>query len=158
MESRKISFAEEPSTVPNKATGSAPETPNNRPRGHSSIKDDNQAVRLAGLYIQDAMDGVFRVHSYGTPGSRWAHTAYDFLQRAHITSLTVLIWLAITFYEKPQWCITGELEGICENQRGKHSDYPTMGTPFISRWTGLGLEIPCLCILALECGLNYACH
>eukprot|EP00935_MAST-01C_sp_MAST-1C-sp1_P001596 g1596.t1 len=106
-------------------------------------------IERAAFYIQDAFDGINRVHPLQTPFARRCYFAYLSVEPllGHVPSLLILL----TFFEKPHWCY-GEGEGRCGNPQ-----YPTFSLPFFSRNAGLAVETVLLLLLVLELVLKILC-
>ena len=106
---------------------------------------EDDAVSRAALYIQDALDGVERLHPREGRIARSAHITQLALAYPKIVVLLVLVGLV--FFETPVWAA-----GILPLSA---DDYPMSGLPLLCRWWGAGCEAACLVPLLCELGLRF---
>ena len=106
---------------------------------------EDDAVSRAALYIQDALDGVERLHPREGRIARLAHVTQLALAYPKIVALLALVGLA--FFETPVWAA-----GIVPLSA---DDYPMSGLPLLCRWWGAGCEAACLVPLLCELGLRF---
>ena len=125
-----------------------PETPEARRSSAEPVGEDEEHWRLdqACWHIQDAMDGVRRVHPQRAGRARLAYTLH--VQLMPCLPYVAAAYLGISFFEAPQWCVAIKEDGgpdLCDDPR-----YPSFDMPHLPFRLNLALELLCLLPLGLD--------
>jgi hypothetical protein len=104
----------------------------------------------AACYVQDAFDGVERVHPIELrPSVRWAQLLH--LRAAPLFPYTRLAYVLLTLFEVPWWA-SGR---TVPDDQLKLEHFPTSGLPFVPYQYSNFFEALCLALLVLELAMQY---
>lgn len=124
----------------------------------SALQEDG--VSRAALYIQDALDGVERLHPREGRVARMAHITQLALFYPKLLALLVLVGLG--FLETPTWAVGMPEQELrqtvaCSSApSGRCDAYPMSGLPLCGRFCSFGIETACLVPLLFELSLRMA--
>lgn len=121
--------------------------------------ESDSRVQRAAHYIQDALDGVERIHPRVGASYRRAYLA--FLRMNTAVKAVAVLSLVLTFFERPLWCtrwmsipeLAAHIDTPCE-----HPLYPSYPVHFLGLGWDLALELAVILPLAAHCCLQWYAH